>query len=211
MKFKICGRDFISFISEDFHIKRTGCWWEILKRTSLRYQGTFRVPRYLFCGRGLKLFFTSSILIGLNWSRDAKVFTDSIRPYCPSEENNRIVVARKFFFLRTSRFVENKQLNAHLPLRLEERIMSNWLPHFLRISTLFPVKWRFTVLSGKKMQVQLRRNRNYTTKEMSEKCGSARNRTWVSRLPVGCLNYSATEPTTLATRRINSDGPLEKQ
>ena len=25
----------------------------------------------------------------------------------------------------------------------------------------------------------LRRNRNYTTKEMSEKCGSARNRTWV--------------------------------
>ena len=52
------------------------------------------------------------------------------------------------------------------------------------------------------LYIKLRRNRNYTTKGMSEKCGSARNWTWVSGLSVGCLNHSATEPTTLATQLI---------
>ena len=37
---------------------------------------------------------------------------------------------------------------------------------------------------------------------MSEKCGSARNWTWVFRLLIECLNHSATEPTMLATRLI---------
>ena len=35
-----------------------------------------------------------------------------------------------------------------------------------------------------------------------KKCGSAINRTWVSRLAVGCLHHSASEPTTLATWQI---------
>ena len=37
---------------------------------------------------------------------------------------------------------------------------------------------------------------------MSEKCGSARNWTWVFRLLIECLNHSATEPTMMATRLI---------
>ena len=37
---------------------------------------------------------------------------------------------------------------------------------------------------------------------MNAKCGSARNRTYVSVLPVGCLNHSTTEPTTLETPPI---------
>ena len=31
------------------------------------------------------------------------------------------------------------------------------------------------------------------------KYDSAKNRTWVSRLPVGCLNHSAAEPTTVTS------------
>lgn len=48
--------------------------------------------------------------------------------------------------------------------------------------------------------MKLRRNRNYTKNEW--KCGSARNITWVSRLPVGCQNHSATDPKILATQLL---------
>ena len=39
---------------------------------------------------------------------------------------------------------------------------------------------------------------------MNAKCGSARNRTYVSILPVGCLNHSTTEPATLETPPITN-------
>ena len=37
------------------------------------------------------------------------------------------------------------------------------------------------------------------SEEMGEKCGSARNRTWVSRLPVGCLKHSAKQHCRTST------------
>ena len=42
---------------------------------------------------------------------------------------------------------------------------------------------------------------------MNAKCGSARNRTYVSILPVGSLNHSTTEPATLETPPIL--GPID--
>ena len=47
---------------------------------------------------------------------------------------------------------------------------------------------------------QLNRNRNKHNYINEWKCGPAGNWTRVSRLLVGCLNHSATEPTTLATQ-----------